>query len=169
MKNESKDQKSFFQYLISKDFLKQLLFLAAVFLGIILLANLWLRFYTNHGQKITLPNFVGSSMAEAQNLAEHESFELVVMDSVFALGKSGGIIMAQKLNHLSKKVVRSMSPLLNTTKKPSIVVIYLLFMAIHLSKRNPSSSIEISNVSSRIMPMTQAHLIIFSKSITKVN
>jgi beta-lactam-binding protein with PASTA domain len=104
MKNESKDQKSFFQYLISKDFLKQLLFLAAVFLGIILLANLWLRFYTNHGQKITLPNFVGSSMAEAQNLAEHESFELVVMDSVFALGKSGGIIMDQ--NPKAKSLVK---------------------------------------------------------------
>jgi UDP-N-acetylmuramate--alanine ligase len=89
------DRKSFFQYLTSKDFFKQLLFLAAVFVGTILLANLWLRFYTNHGQAIELPKFVGMKISEARNLADHESFELVVNDSVFVVGKPGGIITDQ--------------------------------------------------------------------------
>jgi beta-lactam-binding protein with PASTA domain len=89
------DKRSFFQYLLSKEFLKQLLFLAAVLIGIILLANLWLKFYTNHGQQLELPNFVGMEIAEARNLADHSSFELVVNDSVFVVGKPGGIIKDQ--------------------------------------------------------------------------
>jgi beta-lactam-binding protein with PASTA domain len=89
------EKSSFFDYVRSVEFLKQLLFLAAVFLGVILLAILWLRFYTNHGQKLELPNFVGMNIGEARNLAVHESFELVVNDSVFVVGKPGGIIRDQ--------------------------------------------------------------------------
>lgn len=96
--------KSFFKYLFTLDFLKQLLFLAAVFLGIILLANLWLRFYTNHGQKIELPDFKGMHIEEARNIADDESFEIVVNDSVFVVGKKGGIIRDQ--NPKAKSLVK---------------------------------------------------------------
>jgi UDP-N-acetylmuramate--alanine ligase len=104
-KTDKSGKKSFFQYLFTLDFLKQLLFLAAVFLGIIFLANLWLRFYTNHGQKIELPSFVGMHIDEAQNIADDKSFDIVVNDSVFVVGKKGGIIRDQnpKANSLVKE------------------------------------------------------------------
>jgi D-alanine-D-alanine ligase len=93
--SENKNNKSFLSYLFTIDFLKQLLFLSAVFLGILFLANLWLRFYTKHGQKIELPNFVGLHIDEARNLAEDHAFDIIVNDSVFVVGKKGGIIRDQ--------------------------------------------------------------------------
>jgi beta-lactam-binding protein with PASTA domain len=93
--NKSSDKVSFWRYLISKDFFKQLLFLAAVFLGIVLLANLFLRFYTHHGQKLEMPNIIGKSLTDAREAADDNSFEIVVVDSIFIVGKPGGIIRDQ--------------------------------------------------------------------------
>ncbi|GLR16729.1 PASTA domain-containing protein [Portibacter lacus] len=51
--------------------------------------------YTNHGQKLVLPNYVEMSLSEATSAAEEESFHLIVNDSVHMIGKPGGIIIDQ--------------------------------------------------------------------------
>lgn len=78
-----------------KDLLKHIL-LIVLFLGIIMTCvMLWLRFYTNHGQKITLTEYVGMSLEDAQKDAKKNSFRLVVSDSVHQVGKAGGEIISQ--------------------------------------------------------------------------
>ncbi|MBK9736701.1 MAG: PASTA domain-containing protein [Saprospiraceae bacterium] len=76
-------------------FLKQLLFIGGLFLGIILLIQLWLRFYTNHGQQLELPKFIGMDITEAKEKADDLSFEIIVNDSIFVVGKKGGLITDQ--------------------------------------------------------------------------
>jgi len=56
---------------------------------------MWLRIYTNHGQKLALTNYVGDRYVEAAVHAEKESFQLIVKDSIHKVGQPGGIIIAQ--------------------------------------------------------------------------
>jgi len=87
--------KDFLKFLISKPFLKQLLFVA-IFLGVVLFAVLlWLRFYTNHGQELELPNYVNKEIDDAQKDANDKTFEIIVTDSIHKVGKPGGLIIDQ--------------------------------------------------------------------------
>ena len=89
------ESESFFGYLRSKVFLRQILLILAVFVVLLLLVQWWLRIYTNHGQKLELPGFIGKSLTEVEQMASLRDFQLVVSDSVFIVGKKGGIITDQ--------------------------------------------------------------------------
>ena len=70
--------------------------LIALFLvGCLLLTILWLRYYTHHGQSLVLPDYVGQHLDIANLDAEQKSFQIVVVDSSFIVGKEGGLILAQ--------------------------------------------------------------------------
>lgn len=85
-------------FLTSKDFFKQLLYIF-LFLGLILfIVLMWLRFYTNHGQKISLPDYIGQSIEDAREDAEDKTFEIIVNDSIHIVGKPGGEILDQNPN-----------------------------------------------------------------------
>lgn len=70
-----------------------------VLLGLIALSlivvSLILRMYTRHGQKIELADLAGKHIDEARDLVEKNRFELIVSDSIFIVGKGGGIILDQ--------------------------------------------------------------------------
>ncbi len=57
--------------------------------------NIWLRVYTNHGQQLELPDYVGQHIDEASEDARKRSFEIIVSDSIHIVGKPGGIITRQ--------------------------------------------------------------------------
>lgn len=82
-------------YLKSWEFIKHLLWIAGGIVCLLLLTQLWLRFYTHHGQKIQLQSFKGMHISSAKTKAENHDFELIVSDSIFIVGKSGGIITDQ--------------------------------------------------------------------------
>ena len=56
---------------------------------------IWLKFYTNHGQKLELPQYEGIALIEAQEDASERSFEIIVNDSIHKVGVPGGIILTQ--------------------------------------------------------------------------
>jgi len=68
-----------------------LLFVALIFGGVLL----WLRFYTNHGQKLELPEYIGTDFEEARKDAKKKSFELIIDDSIHIVGKPGGLVWTQ--------------------------------------------------------------------------
>ncbi|MGA0256601.1 MAG: PASTA domain-containing protein [Saprospiraceae bacterium] len=78
-----------------KRFLIHLLAMAGVILIVLLGVMLWLRIYTNHGQKLELPDYKNISVEEARIDARKKSFELIVNDSLFRVGTPGGIILNQ--------------------------------------------------------------------------
>lgn len=87
--------KDFFKFLISKAFLKQLAYIAIFLIIVLFLVLAWLRFYTNHGQKLELPNYINQNYLEAKEDAKSNSFEIIVTDSIHKVGKEGGLIIDQ--------------------------------------------------------------------------
>jgi UDP-N-acetylmuramate--alanine ligase len=93
--SKNTDSQGFLSYVMSKDFLKQMLVIIGGLLLLIFIVQLWLRFYTNHGQKLELPKYIGKNIDDVISQAEDESFEIIVSDSVFIVGKGGGIVTDQ--------------------------------------------------------------------------
>ncbi len=56
---------------------------------------MWLRFYTNHGQKLELPDYINQNYEEAHADAKSKTFEIIVTDSIHKVGKEGGLIIDQ--------------------------------------------------------------------------
>lgn len=87
--------KKFFQFLVSKTFWTQIGLMILVSVLLIFLLNLWLKQYTSHGQKLSLPDFVDKQLVDAERLASENNFNLVVEDSIYIVGKHGSIILNQ--------------------------------------------------------------------------
>ena len=62
---------------------------------VITLTMLWLRFYTNHGQKLELPDYENTFIEEAIKDAKNKSFQIIVNDSIHIVGRAGGMIINQ--------------------------------------------------------------------------
>ncbi len=69
--------------------------IALFLLGCLLLTIFGLRWYTHHGRSLVLPNYIDQHLDIAKRDAERNSFELRIIDSVFVVGKQGGIILDQ--------------------------------------------------------------------------
>lgn len=67
-----------------------------VFIGLVLFLTLYaINVYTNHGQKLDLPNYIGQDYTSATKDAKQKSFEVIVNDSIHKLGTPGGQILNQ--------------------------------------------------------------------------
>lgn len=84
-----------FRFLTTKVFFKNLLYMGLVLLGLFLILHFFLRSYTNHGQQLTLPDFIDMHLVEATELSEEKTFQIIVDDSTHIVGKPGGIIINQ--------------------------------------------------------------------------
>ncbi len=78
-----------------KRFIIQLAFMAFFVLLVFVGIMFWLRVYTNHGQKLTLPDYVNQNFEDAFEDANKNSFTLVINDSIHIIGRSGGEIISQ--------------------------------------------------------------------------
>ncbi|HHH54926.1 MAG TPA: PASTA domain-containing protein, partial [Bacteroidetes bacterium] len=96
MSDDSKfSLKEFFNFIISKTFLKHFSLIILFYIIIILGLLFWLNSYTHHGQALTLPDFTGKHVEKAMVDAEKNHFKLIVDDSIHIVGKPGGIILSQ--------------------------------------------------------------------------
>lgn len=75
--------------------IKHLILIALFLLTMIFLTLLWLKLYTNHGQKLEMPDFSQMEVRDARKLADKNSFNLIVTDSIFLVGVQGGLIQNQ--------------------------------------------------------------------------
>ena len=87
--------KEIYNFLTNKKFILNVagIFL---FLSVTIWAVLtWLSAYTNHGQKLEMPNYMGTPLVDAQQSAHERTFQIIVNDSVHIVGKAGGLIQNQ--------------------------------------------------------------------------
>lgn len=98
-KEQQSDEPNFiiklFRFLTNKAFFKNLLIMLLFLVVLLIGLNLYLRSYTNHGQKLVLPDFNEMHIRDANELAEEKSFQIIVNDSTHIVGKPGGIIINQ--------------------------------------------------------------------------
>lgn len=70
---------------------------AFIFVIVVPVLTIWiLSIFTNHGQALSVPSFIGLTVKEAEKLAELKDMRIKVIDSVFnARGKKRGTIINQ--------------------------------------------------------------------------
>jgi hypothetical protein len=94
---------------------------------IIVLVFWWLKSYTNHGEKIETPNFVGLTVSNAQKLAEKNNLSLVI-DSVFMHKVEKGTVFLQNpipYSDSAKSWVKSERKIYLTSVRTSVQMIAL--------------------------------------------
>lgn len=74
---------------------KHVLIGIGVFIGLMIIISFVLRFYTRHGESITLPDFTGKTLEQVKNMDEASPFTFIVIDSVYMQKKTKGSIFTQ--------------------------------------------------------------------------
>lgn len=72
---------TFFQFVFSKAFLKQLLFAIVALLVLAFLILWWLRFSTNHNEKIEVPNLAKMSLDKVEEKLDEMDLRYEILDS----------------------------------------------------------------------------------------
>lgn len=79
---------SWLAFLLSKLFLKNIVFSISAAVLLVIITLLLLRYYTRHDQLIELPNLHGLSIDQADSVLQSKSLNFVVIDSVYSLDLS---------------------------------------------------------------------------------
>jgi eukaryotic-like serine/threonine-protein kinase len=110
-----KETPGFFEKLIQSWLFRQSIMLIGAFIGFILLVVLFLRLFTHHGESLVMPDYVGEYLEIAEKDAKSRSFQMEVFDSVFIVGKNGGLILSQNPLY-GEKVKRKRKVYVTVTK-----------------------------------------------------
>lgn len=78
----------------NKPIIKNIVYAAITALVILFVLLWWLKYYTNHGEKIETPDFTGLSINDAQKLAKKTNLQLVI-DSVYNPNAVKGSVFLQ--------------------------------------------------------------------------
>jgi beta-lactam-binding protein with PASTA domain len=62
--------------------------------GFLMLTFWWLKCYTNHGDSVQVPNYVGMSFRDASKKARARDFSVAVSDSIYVPGKPPGEVIS---------------------------------------------------------------------------
>lgn len=89
-------KQTFIQFLLSKEFRKQLKIVLAVFFAIILFTNLLLRILTKHNRTFPVPDFRGMQIPQVIETAAENNLQWVIADSVFNQRLEPGAIVDQE-------------------------------------------------------------------------
>ncbi len=91
-----KSIKPFFRFVFSKTFLINLVLALLVLFLVPYFTLKYLDTYTNHGVKLPVPNFVGTSVNEIDQLAKDNQIQVVINDSVFSDDAPRGTVLSQE-------------------------------------------------------------------------
>jgi eukaryotic-like serine/threonine-protein kinase len=89
----------------SKHFLKHSMFILIAYFVVIGILIMYLDSYTNHGEKIDVPNVVGMNSGSAQSKLEALELKIEVLDSVYKPDVPAGTIISQDPLPTSKSLV----------------------------------------------------------------
>ena len=69
--------------------------IACVLMVIIVLSSIMMNIVTRHGTHRTVPDFMGVRIADAERIADKESLEIIINDSLFVPAYEGGVVLDQ--------------------------------------------------------------------------
>ncbi|NND76959.1 MAG: PASTA domain-containing protein [Flavobacteriales bacterium] len=82
-------------FVFSRSFLKNLGIYALIIGLILVFTFIWLRFYTNHGETIEVPDLIEHSIMEAHSIVDKNDLKIVVQDSVYLPHHMPGRVISQ--------------------------------------------------------------------------
>ena len=123
------------RFLLSKTFFKNLFYAILISAGLLLLALLWLKIYTRHGQKKQVPDFYAHTLDECRTLAAKNKFVLVVQDSVYTHEVPPGAVVEQnpKAGYQVKKG-RKIFLIINAVQPEVVPVPYVVGYSLRQAK-----------------------------------
>ncbi len=89
----------------SKHFLKHFGLVILTYLLVVSFVIFYLDSYTNHGQKIEVPNLIGKNVSTIKSIIEERGLEYEVLDSIYDPQKPEGTILDQDPLPTSKSLV----------------------------------------------------------------
>ena len=92
---KTKSNKSGFARLRSKPIIWNFILIMLTLAALAIVAYLGLSFGTRHGKQLTVPNFTGLSLSDAQYYASKRGLNIIVSDSLFVPAYPGGIVLEQ--------------------------------------------------------------------------
>lgn len=78
-----------------KVWLRRVAIAAAILMFIVIVAMIFLNFYTRHGERYTVPSFVGMTIDEAKAASEGMEINFDVVDSIYVEAMAPGVILDQ--------------------------------------------------------------------------
>ncbi len=63
--------------------------------GLFMMTFWWLTCYTNHGESVQVPSYVGMSLRDAARKARSRNFSVAISDSIYVEGKAPGEVLTQ--------------------------------------------------------------------------
>lgn len=84
-----------YAYLTAPFVVKNYLGMLALLAGLFTLTFWWLKCYTNHGESVQVPSYVGMDLREAARKARSRNFDVAVSDSIYMPGKAPGEVIMQ--------------------------------------------------------------------------
>ena len=69
--------------------------IACTLIVIIVLSSIMMNIVTRHGTHRTVPDFMGVRIADAERIADKESLEIIINDSLFVPAYEGGVVLDQ--------------------------------------------------------------------------
>lgn len=115
------------------------IFVAICLLVIVLfVVNGLLAIITRHGQNKDVPNFIGSTLSEAENMARRGRLEIIVNDSLYVPLYQGGVILEQRPSAGEDKVKsgRKIYVTINASRQRSVEVPYVAGYSLRQAKSN---------------------------------
>ena len=92
---KTKSNKSWFARLRSKPIIWNFILIVLSRVALAVVAYLGLAFGTRHGMQLTVPNFTGLTLKDAQYYSEQRGLQLIVNDSLYVPAYPGGIVLEQ--------------------------------------------------------------------------
>ena len=92
---KTKSNKSWFARLRSKPIIWNFILIVLSLVALAVVAYLGLAFGTRHGMQLTVPNFTGLTLKDAQYYSEQRGLQLIVNDSLYVPAYPGGIVLEQ--------------------------------------------------------------------------
>lgn len=89
----------------SKHFLKHFGLVVLTYLVVVVFVIFYLDSYTNHGQKIEVPNLIGKNVNSIKKIIEERDLEFEILDSIYSPKKPEGTILDQDPLATSKSMV----------------------------------------------------------------
>lgn len=75
--------------------LRRVAIAAAIIMFIVIVAMIFLNFYTRHGERYTVPSFAGMTIEEARMASEDMDINFDVVDSIYVEAMAPGVILDQ--------------------------------------------------------------------------
>ena len=95
MNKRSKKPNGFWQNLKTRPLLYNMVVIAMIVAGVVLVSAIAMHFGTRHGSHRTVPDFAGVHLADAEQAAAKRGLQIIVNDSLFVPAYEGGIVLDQ--------------------------------------------------------------------------